>query len=130
MWCVVVPVLAVMPCTSHGRSPPPLRQSWGMRRLLSLKDPLRPILLKACKFIKRSDVNQALVYLGLLKEEDLVGLLEDEGKGGGAGEEANGDKQEGLEHQPAAQVGYWWCVGGATADLPQPLPLSHRLVQS
>ena len=44
--------------------------------------------------------------LGLLEEEDLVGLLEEEGKGEGASKEEGGDKQEGMQQLPAAQVGY------------------------
>ena len=74
-----------------------------MRRLLSLKDRLRPIVLKACKFVQRADVNQALVYLGLLDEEDLV---KGEGKGGEAGKggEGGNKQEEGMQKLVAAQV--------------------------
>ena len=64
-------------------------------------------MLKACKFVQRADVNQALVYLGLLDKEDLVGLVKGEGKGGEAGKgKEGGDKQEeGMQKLVAAQVG-------------------------
>ena len=70
-------------------------------------------MLKACKFVQRADVNQALVYLGLLDEEDLVGLVKGEGKGGEAGKgEESGDKQEeGMQKLLAAQVGVRYPVG-------------------
>ena len=62
---------------------------------------MRPILLKACKFVQRKDVNETLVFLGLLEKGDLVGLMEEDGDESGADKEGGGDKQEEL---PAAQV--------------------------
>lgn len=37
-----------------------------------------PTLLKACKFVQRTDLNQALLYLDLLTESDVRALREDD----------------------------------------------------
>ena len=33
-----------------------------------LKDPLKPVLLKACKFVQRKELTEALVFLGMMEE--------------------------------------------------------------
>ena len=53
-------------------------QSWGLSRVRALKDPLKPVLLKACKFIQRKEVVEALVYFGMMEEGEGVPV------GGGA----------------------------------------------
>ena len=68
-------------------------------------------MLKACKFVQRRDINEALVYLGLLEEEDLVGLVKEEGEGGEASKEEGGDKQDRMQKLLAAQVGVRVPVG-------------------
>ena len=58
----------------------PLAQTWGLQKMLSIKDPLKQLLYKAVKFVGRSEVSEALVYLGLLGQEEL-GVWLEEGNG-------------------------------------------------
>ena len=53
-------------------------QAWGLRRLQHLKGPMLPNLLKVCKFVQRSEFNQALVYFDLLSETDIRSLRDDD----------------------------------------------------
>ena len=63
--------------------------AWGRRKMLTLREPLRPVLLKACRFVQRAEVNNTLVYFGLLDEADVAGLSVEGGQeGGGAAAEA------------------------------------------
>ena len=59
--------------------------AWGREKMLALRQPLRRGLLKACRFLQRSEVNDTLVFFGLLDTAD-VAELEVEGvvDGGGA----------------------------------------------
>ena len=43
-------------------------QSWGISRMQLLRDPLKPVLLKACKFVQRKELTEALVFLGMMEE--------------------------------------------------------------
>ena len=47
--------------------------------MLTLKEPLKDLLFKALEFVGRSEVNEAVVYLGLLGEEELEAWLEEDG---------------------------------------------------
>ena len=60
-------------------------QTWGLRKLQAFKAPLTPVLLKACRFIQRPEVNDALVYFNLLDTEDLKKLRDDEDDEEGVG---------------------------------------------
>ncbi len=42
------------------------------------KSPLRPAILKGCKFVQKPEVNDALTYFDILNEEDLAQLREDD----------------------------------------------------
>ncbi len=44
---------------------------------MTLKAPLKPVLMKACKFVHNREVFQALAYLAILDEADLAALTED-----------------------------------------------------
>lgn len=52
-------------------------QSWGLRRVVPLKSPLKSILMKACRFVNNQEVFQALGYFGVLDEAELSALSED-----------------------------------------------------
>ena len=39
-----------------------------MSRVQLLKEPLKPVLLKACKFVQRKELTEALVFLGMMEE--------------------------------------------------------------
>ena len=54
-------------------------QTWGLHKTLTFKDSLKPLLLKALKFVGRSEVNEATVYLGLLGRPELEEWLEEVG---------------------------------------------------
>lgn len=56
-------------------------QTWGLRKLQALKTPLSPVLVKACKFIQRPEVVDALMYFDLLGAEDLKKLQDDDEEG-------------------------------------------------
>ena len=43
-----------------------------------LKAPLRPAILKGCKFVQKPEVNDTLAYLDILDEADLTQLREDD----------------------------------------------------
>ena len=58
-------------------------QTWSLRKLQALKAPLTPVLLKACKFVQRSEVVDALVYFDLLNKDDLKKLQDDDEEGVG-----------------------------------------------
>lgn len=45
----------------------------------SLRDHLKPLLYKVLKFVGRSEVNEAMVYLGLLGRAELEVWLEEGG---------------------------------------------------
>ena len=45
--------------------------------MLSVKDPLTQLLYSAIRFVGRSEVHEALVYLGLLGQEELEVWLEE-----------------------------------------------------
>ncbi|KAL5473037.1 hypothetical protein EMCRGX_G027477 [Ephydatia muelleri] len=47
------------------------RVAWGISKLLTLKTALKPPLLRVCKFVKRQDLNEALVLLNILEMSDL-----------------------------------------------------------
>lgn len=47
------------------------RVAWGVSKLLALKSALKPPLLRVCKFVKRQDLNEAVVLLNLLETSDL-----------------------------------------------------------
>jgi hypothetical protein len=51
--------------------------SWGLQKMISVKDPLKQLLYKAVKFVGRLEVCEALVYLGLLGQDDLGVWLEE-----------------------------------------------------
>ncbi len=42
-----------------------------------LKAPLNPLLLKGCKYLHKSEFNDALVYFDLLNQSDLEKLQDD-----------------------------------------------------
>ena len=54
-----------------------------MRRVQALKEPMTPSIIKACKFVGRPELNEALLYLDLLTEDDLKALREDDYDGVG-----------------------------------------------
>ena len=64
--------------------------------MLSIKDPLKQLLYKAVKFVGRSEVSEALVYLGLLGQEELGVWLE----------EANGEAGDKLPKSLSRAVSY------------------------
>ena len=50
-------------------------QTWGLHKVLALKESLVPLLCKLLKFVGRSEVNDVAVYLGLLEEAELEAWL-------------------------------------------------------
>lgn len=46
--------------------------------MLALKEPLKDLVYKALKFVGRSEVNEAVVYLGLLGVEELETWLQED----------------------------------------------------
>lgn len=59
-------------------------KTWGLQKVLALKDPLKPLLYRGLKFVGNSEVNEAVVYLGLLGGEELEVWLEEIGGDTGA----------------------------------------------
>lgn len=48
------------------------------------------MLLRGCRFVKRDEVTQALLFFGLLEQADVVAMETEEGPGSGEGETVSG----------------------------------------
>ena len=53
-------------------------QTWGLHKILSLKETLKPLLFKPLKFIQRSEVTEVLLFLDVLSQAELSEIMEDE----------------------------------------------------
>ena len=58
---------------------PSFLQSWGLQKVLALKDSVKQLLLDGLQFVGKSEVNEAALCLGLLEAEELESLVEEDG---------------------------------------------------
>ena len=58
--------------------PSPL-QSWGLQKVLALKESVKQLLLDGLQFVGKSEVKEAALSLGLLEAEELESLVEEVG---------------------------------------------------
>ena len=54
-----------------------MSQSWGLQKVLALKQSVRQLLYDGLRFVGKSEVNEAAVYLGLLDEQELEDIVEE-----------------------------------------------------